>query len=209
MVAAATIAAELLPPLGVPREDHVVVLWDATWADYQRVLQMRGDKSAPRITYNRGVLQIMSPSRTHESIKSSIGRLVEVYCLEAGVEFSSYGSWTIADEELGRGVEPDECYVFGDVEHPARPDLAIEVVWTSGGVDKLRAYAGLGVREVWFWQRGQITPYVLRDDEYVAAPTSDVLPGIDLVQLAAFIDGRSTSVILRAYQQALVAARSG
>ena len=29
-----------------PVEDKIVVLHDATWADYQRLLEMRGDRSA-------------------------------------------------------------------------------------------------------------------------------------------------------------------
>lgn len=198
-------AAALCPPSEIPREDHFVVLRGATWADYQRLQQVRGNQSAPRITYVEGLLQIMSPSRTHESIKSVIGCLVEVFCLESAVEFSTYGSWTIEDEAVQRGVEPDECYVFGRVDEPVRPDLAIEVVWTSGGIDKLRVYRGLGVGEVWFWKRGVITPYVLREGEYEAALRSEVLPGIDLVQLASFVDRRTTSEAMRAYRAALAA----
>ena len=32
-----------------PREDHFVHLRGATWADYERVLAIRGDHWAPRI----------------------------------------------------------------------------------------------------------------------------------------------------------------
>jgi hypothetical protein len=31
---------------------------------------------------------------------------------------------------------------------PQVPDIAIEVVWTSGGIDKLEVYRGLDVPEV-------------------------------------------------------------
>ncbi|HEY3237803.1 MAG TPA: Uma2 family endonuclease, partial [Polyangiaceae bacterium] len=161
-----------------PVEDKIVLLRDATWADYQRHLEMRGDHSAPRFAYLEGVLEIMSPSFTHESIKSLIGSLVEVWCLEKGVEFTTCGSWTIEQKEQRRGVEPDECYVFGDVTDPQRPDLAIEVVWTSGGLDKLEIYRKLEVREVWFWRRGQLTVHSLRGESYVQVSTSAVLPGI-------------------------------
>lgn len=43
------------------------------------------------------------------------------------------------------------------------PDLAIEVIITSSGIDRLDLYQGLGVREVWFWQAGwahAICPYI-------------------------------------------------
>lgn len=198
-----------LEPASVPREDHYVVLRGATWADYQRMQQVRGDQSAPRIAFLQGALQIMSPSRTHESIKSLLGCLVETYCLEAGVEFDTYGSWTIEDEGLERGVEPDECYVFGGAAEPTRPDLAIEVVWTSGGINELEVYRGLGVREVWFWRRGVITPYVFREGQYQAVERSEVLPGIDLGELASFLDASSTSAAIRAYRAALAARPPG
>ena len=56
-----------------PREDHFVVIPNATWADYQRVLELRGDHSVPRVAYLEGVLQLMRPSRNHEALKSLIG----------------------------------------------------------------------------------------------------------------------------------------
>jgi hypothetical protein len=52
----------------------------------------------------------------------------------------------LEDKQVERGVEPDECYVLGDVAEPARPDLAIEVVWSSGGINELEIYRKLGVR---------------------------------------------------------------
>jgi len=183
--------------------DRILILDGCTWGDYQRLLEIRGDRSVPRITYLEGRLEMMTPSRPHESIKSLIGRLVEVWCLERGLEFSTYGSWTLEDKRSERGVEPDECYVFGEVEDPRRPDLAIEVVWTSGGIDKLAVYRKLGVGEVWFWQDGRLQPYRLVEDAYVPVDRSQVLEGIDLVELAGFLDRPTTSRAIREYRQAL------
>src|SRR5439155_18359503 len=123
--------------------------------------------------------------------------------LEHDVEFSTYGSWTLQDKALKSGAEPDECYVFGIVAEPQRPDLAIEVVWTSGGVSKLEIYRKLGVREVWYWRRGKIQPYVLHGERYEALDQSDVLPGIDLAELASFVDRPTASQAIRAYRAAL------
>ena len=191
----------------LPREDHFVVLSGVTWADYQRLLEVRGDRSAPRITYLEGRLEIMSPSRTHESIKSLIGRLIETYCLERDIEFSTFGSWTIEDKAVDRGAEPDECYVFSGAPDPTRPDLAIEVVWTSGGINKLDVYRALGVREVWYWRKGRITPFVLRAQAYEEVQTSEALPEIDLAELGSFLDRPTTSAAIRAYREALRARR--
>lgn len=189
-----------------PKEDHFVILRGVTWADYQRLLEVRGDRTAPRITYVEGRVEIMSPSRDHENLKSLIGRLVEVWCLERGVEFTAFGSWTVEDKDADRGVEPDECWVFGDEKAPERPELAIEVVWTSGGIDKLDVYRRLGVREVWYWRRAKLTPYVLRGELYEEVSESEALRGIDLALLATFLDRPTTSAAIRAYRAALRAA---
>jgi Uma2 family endonuclease len=188
-----------------PVEDKILVLSPVTWADYQRLLEIRGDHSAPRISYLEGAVEIKSPSRSHEAIKSLIGRLVEAWCLEKGVDFNAYGAWTLEDKALERGVEPDECYVFGNVREPERPDLAIEVVWTRGGLNKLEIYRKFDVREVWYWRRGRITVHALRGESYAEIPASEVLPGIDLVKLASFLDRPTTSQAIREYRACLQA----
>ena len=186
-----------------PVEDKIVVLRGLSWSDYQRQLELRGDRSLPRFAYLEGDLEIMTPSQPHESLTSRIGRLVEVWCLEKGIEFSPYGSWTLQDKETERGVEADECYVFGVEPEADRPHLAIEVVWTSGGLRKLDIYVKLGVREVWFWRKGRITIHVLSGDQYLEAAASSVLPGIDLVQLCTYLDRPTTSQAMREYRAAL------
>ena len=188
-----------------PNDDHVVLLHNAAWSDYQRVLELRGDRSVPRLAYLEGVLQLMSPSRDHEAIKSLIGRLVEVWCLEHNIEFSVFGSWTLESKQDERGVEPDECYIFGDPRGVQRPHLAIEVIWTSGGLDKREIYRKLGVAELWFWRRGRIVVYVLRDETYEESPHSQVLSGIDLVELIGFLDRPTASRAIREYRAALQA----
>jgi Uma2 family endonuclease len=190
-----------------PTEDHIVHLSGAAWEDYLRLLEIRGDHSAPRITYVEGTLEIMSPSRTHDEIKSYIGCLVEAWCLERGVEFTPYGSWTLKNKRYKRGAEPDECYVFGpEPKRKRRPDLAIEVIWTSGGLDKLDVYCKLGVREVWYFEGGRIRAYLLRGSDYEPAAVSEALPGIDLGELAGFLDRPTASQAIRDYRAALSAA---
>jgi Uma2 family endonuclease len=196
--------AELVDRGDEPREDHYVHLYGVTWADYLRLLQIRGDRSAPRITYVEGTLEIMSPSRTHDEIKSYIGRLVEAWCLERGIEFTPYGSWTLKNKRDERGAEADECYVFGpDPKCKRRPDVAIEVVWTSGGIDKLDVYRKLGVHEVWYWEDGRIHVHVLRGARYELVAQSETLPGIDLEQLVGFLDRPTVSRAIRDYRAAL------
>jgi Uma2 family endonuclease len=186
-----------------PVDDKIVVVRGLSWSDYQRLLEVRGEKSVPRYAYLEGELEIMTPSLPHESIKSRIGCLVEVWCMERGIDFSPCGSWTLENKAKESGIEPDECYVFGELGEPTRPDLAIEVVWTSGGVKKLDIYFKLGVREVWFWRRGRISVHALDAERYSELPASRVLPGIDLEQLVSFLDRPSASQAMREYRAAL------
>lgn len=182
--------------------DNIVRLHALHWADFTHLLAMRGEHSTPRLCYLNGEVEIMSPSRSHEAIKSLLGRLVEAYCLERDIPFRTLGSWTLESEPDERAIEPDECFIFGEADAD-RPQLAIEVTWTSGGLDKLEIYRKLDVAEVWFWQRGQLQSYVLCDQRYQPAEKSRVLPGIDLKQLNGFLDQPTTYHAIRAYRAAL------
>ncbi len=185
-------------------EDHIIQFAGVSWEDYERLLVMRGDHSAPRITYLEGRVEIMAPSRSHESIKSFIGRLVEVWCAAHDVEFTTVGAWTLKRRKEDAGAEADESYVFGpDPDEERYPDLVIEVVWTHGRIDKLDVYRKLGIREVWYWRDGALQPYALRGERYEPVDASEVLPGIDLAQLVSFLDRDTTSRAMREYRDAL------
>ena len=192
------------PPLPLA-PDSIVVLRGATWADYQRVLELKGESSVPRVAYLEGVLELMNPSQTHEAAKSMIGRLVEAWCIEKGVDITPYGSWTHESKESQRGVEPDECYVLGDNPAPERCDLAIEIIWTSGSVNKLEIYRKLRVREIWIWKRGAISVFKLVGEQYEAIAASELLAGIDLPELLEFIEIRPMTRAVREYRARLAA----
>jgi Uma2 family endonuclease len=202
MAQPAIVYPEQVPPPA--RSDEFVVLRPATWADYQRCLEIRGERSVPRLTYLEGVLELMTPSISHEAITSMIGRLVEAWCFENSVGITPYRSWTLESKETERGAEPDECYVLGDVAVPQRPDLAIEVIWTSGSVNKLEIYRKLQVQEVWIWRNRELQVYVLGADEtYAQVEHSKLLPGIDLAQLLTFVDTRPMTRAVNEYRAAL------
>ena len=185
--------------------DQIIVFHDVSWEDYERVLEMRGDKSAPRINYLEGELEIVSPSKDHEQIKSFIGFLLETWCIDRGIEVTPFGSWTLKGEKKDRGAEADECYVFG-TEPRDRPHLAIEVEWTGrGGIDKLRLYEKLGVDEVWIYRKGVISVYVLRGETFERSERSGVLPDLDRALLASMLDRDTLNQAVRDFRRALEA----
>jgi Uma2 family endonuclease len=141
------------------------------------------------MAYCEGTLELMSPSGRHEDRKKLIGRLIEMYAIERDVPLHGRGSQTFRREAKARGLEPDECYFVGSPPpgDDASPDIAIEVVISSGGIDKLDIYRGLGVREVWFWEKDRFQLRALGADGYVEITRSAIVPEIDFEQLATFV----------------------
>ena len=185
-----------IDPVIVARSvDQRVILHRVGWDEYETVLAIRGESSAVRIAYLEGALELMSPSRDHETLKTKLARLVEAYTEELGIELEGYGSWTLMRRDVERGAEPDECYSIGLAGEV--PDLAIEVIWTSGGLDKLEIYRRLGVREVWVWQHGEIAVFALRGDRYERIAGSELLPQVDLDVVRSLLDAPSQSAAVR------------
>jgi Uma2 family endonuclease len=187
----------------VPTADQRIVMSGVPWSHFEVMLALRGDRAGPRMAYLDGVLELMAPSKGHESKKSYIGCLVEMYALERDIELSPYGGWLLKDAPKEAGVEPDECYIIGADQTKERPDLAIEVIWTSGSIDKLEIYRRLGVREVWFWKADVLTVHVLAGDRYTQVERSAALPELDLALLCSFLDRNSATEAMRAFRDAL------
>jgi Uma2 family endonuclease len=191
-------------PLGewVPTADQRVVTYGVPWAHYEAQLALRGEGASPRIAYLEGAMELMSPSKEHERIKAFIGRLIEAYALERGVDLSPYGAWTLKAAPRQSGLEPDECYLVGDQTRDI-PDLAIEVIWTSGGIDKLEIYRRLGVGEVWVWKESAITVHVLRENRYEHTAQSGLFPDLDVNLLAGFLQQPTVLQAVTAFREAL------
>jgi Uma2 family endonuclease len=171
------------------RFTHTGVSWD----NFKAIQQGFADSPGIRLFYFAGELEILSTSPEHEIVKGNLGYLIEDYLLGQGVEFVATGSFSQEREAIA-SAQADESYCFG-AKKPV-PDLAIEVVFTSGGPDKLKRYAALGVAEVWFWQAESISVYCLQSGGYQQASESQFVQGIDLNRLAqcAAIESRSQSV---------------
>jgi Uma2 family endonuclease len=190
--------------------DHFVYLRGVSFREYEAVLAMRGESSVPRITYLEGLLELMTPSRYHETDKKRLARLLECWADEAGVKLEGIGSWTLKNSREERGAEPDECYMIDrvPVSDEDRPDIAIEVVWTSGGIDKLEVYRKLGVREVWFYERASLRFFTLRGGSYAELPRSELLPGADPELFVRCMAEPSQTDAVRALREVLRTSRT-
>ena len=191
----------LAPPERLQDPDQRVILNGIDWWQFETFLAIRGDRAGVRVTYLEGQLEIMSPSRSHEEPKKLIARLLEAYADENGLILQGYGSLTMRNAPKQCGLEPDECYAIGAPKES--PDLAVEVIWTHGGIEKLDVYRGLGVREVWIWKKDELTAYELRADRYVEISQSAVIPGLAPSFIARFLQYEIQTEAVRELRKAL------
>lgn len=197
-------AASLFPhqtPSGA--EEQRILLFNVPWSTYvvlRDSLDANGSSNI-RMTYLKGALELMSPSRKHEVDKKQIARFLELFCLERNIRLFAYGSTTLRKEEKERGLEADECYCRG--EDREIPDIALEVIVTHGAIDKLEVYRGLGVREVWLFESGAFKILALRASGYELVPSSEVFPEVPLERIAHFATEGDQPDALRAFRDEL------
>jgi Uma2 family endonuclease len=190
------------------RIDERVVLGNVPWDVYQGLQAAKGEGSALRAHYLHGQLELMSPSDDHEWIKTLIGLLLFAWSEIAEVDLNGFGSWTVERKGAERAAEADQCYILGN-RRKRRPDIAIEVEWTPGGLDKLEVWRGLRVPEVWLWRRGKIEVYTLTRGRYVRVAHSGLLPNLDLTLATKFIRKGPQRETIRRYREALSASEIG
>jgi Uma2 family endonuclease len=201
MASAAPAAPSPPPEYGDP--DQRVILDGLDWWQFETMIAIRGDRAGVRLTYLEGQLEIMSPSRSHEIKNKTFARLLESYADEMGLVLEGYGSMTMRKAVARRGIEPDESYAIGASKET--PDLALEVIWTHGGLDKLEVYRELGVREVWIWENDRLHLHALRGDRYAEIARSELLPKLDTALLERCLMCPTQTEAVRAFRAALKA----
>ncbi len=186
------------------------MLYGVSWETYV-ALRDAPENDHVRMTYDRGELEMMSPSKPHEQFARLLDWLIHVWVEELDLDIVSCGTMTCRREDLEQGFEPDNCYY---VEHEARmrakeelnlskdppPDLAIEIEVRSGGERKLRLYEAFGVPEAWRYDGKTIQVYHLGSDGlYTSQSSSRAFPGFPLAEAQ-----RALSQIGTASETALV-----
>lgn len=190
----------------VPTQKPAPLLFAAlTWREFKAVEQLL-DRPGYRLSFLDGTLEIRQmPGEPHETVKKRIAALLELYLLTAGFDFTPTGSMTLENEATGVKREADESYKLAPAK--SRPDLAIEVVFTSGGINKLEAYKRLKISEVWFWEDGVLEIYHLRSENeqlrYEKITNSEAVPGIDLELLLRCVNMANHVDAIRTFQQAI------
>jgi Uma2 family endonuclease len=185
--------------------DQVVHLRNVTWADYERIEATRGESAIPRLTYCDGVLELVSPGHPHEYDKTTLARLFEAYAEHLNIWAEGVGSWTIKSKRKKRAAEADECYVFDKRSDSVEcPELVIEVIYHSGGLNKLAVWHRLGAKEVWIWTRERKLQIFARGPkQFVPAKRSALVPRVDTDLLVRCMAKPTQLDALRALRRAL------
>lgn len=193
---------QILEQAKLPKPEAKITLYGVTWKEYDTLVSLFMDRfPGLRMTFLEGTLEIMGTSSEHERLKTIIARLLEMYAVEKRITLNGYGNTTFRKEAHQRGLEPDECYCLGELKEV--PDIAIEIALTSGGVDKLSVYQGLGVIEVWFWRNNQFILYRLQQGEYQKIDRSEFLSSLDFNLLSKFVSYDNQTEAVIAYRDAL------
>ena len=175
-----------MPTIKIPSTQRFI-LENVSWGRYTRLLRALEDRHL-RMTYDRGVLEIMTLSFEHESTSRFLGRLVVVLTEEFDLALAPGGSTTMRRKRKMKGLEPDDCYWIAhepavrgkkviDLRTDPPPDLTIEVDVTRSSLNRMAIYAKLRVPEVWRHNDEGLTFNVLNAaGEYGSAAASTMFP---------------------------------
>ena len=191
--------ATIAPPI----KESPLLFEGLTWREFKAVEQLLNCPGY-RLSFLDGILEIkLMPGEPHETVKKRIAGLLELYLLMAGFDFTPTGSMTLESETGKVKREADESYKLA----PDRrlPDLAIEIVFSSGGINKLEAYKRLKIPELWFWEDGLLEVYHLRGEgdglHYEKISSSEEVQGIDLDLLGRCINMVNHVDAIKTFQQ--------
>ncbi|MEA5503284.1 Uma2 family endonuclease [Halotia wernerae UHCC 0503] len=175
-----------MPVLEQPTEEKLVTVRGVSWEQFQIIEAQLESNRSVRLTYLAGVMEIMSPvGDKHEYVKTTLGYLLEAYMKELGIRFYGRGGFTLEEPGYASGT-PDESYCIGS--NKETPDIVIEVIVTSGTINRKELYKPRRVPEVWFWQSNQIKIFRLTEQgEYELLDRSGFFPDLDPALLLRYL----------------------
>lgn len=180
-----------------PIGENRVILRGLDWTAYQTILHALPHTRAARLTYDRGVLEIVVPLEKHEFSIRLIELFLRIVLRAEGLKIRSMGSTTLDREDLDRGAEPDSSYYIQnqskvkgreiDLSQDPPPDLIVEVDITHTDIDKNLLYASMGVLEFWRFNGKVWQIFQLVDRGYQEVTHSPMLPKIEKEDLYQFL----------------------
>lgn len=188
--------------------DEPLLFPDLTWEQF-KLMEHWLDVPGVRLSFLNGTLEIRRmPEKKHETVKQRLSTLLDAFLEFEDIDHTPTGSMTLENELENVRREADLSYELTDNPETRAlniPDLAIEIVVTSGGLNKLAAYQKLQIPEVWFWQNDRIAIHFLKDDRsgYDLRLQSCVLPTLDLDLLHECLTIENHPLAIKTFKQQL------
>lgn len=194
--------ATVARPFSIVSDEHAV-LSNVSWDTYERLLADDEERNLPRMTYDQGVLELVTPSKPHDASARTIARFVDIASAILEVPIQSVGSTTFKRRDLERGFEADESFYIQnearvrhlrdvDLAVDPPPDLVLEMEMSRSALNKLRLFASMGIPEVWRCDGDQVTFFILSGETYQEATHSLALPPVSSVILTQFLQSSRT-----------------
>ncbi|MDZ8083002.1 MAG: Uma2 family endonuclease [Nostoc sp. DcaGUA01] len=178
-----------------------VTIPNITWEEFESILQELGEKRTTRIAYSQGNLEIMAPLPEDEIPKDLISDIVKILLKAKNIRYQPFGSTTFKKQGIA-GVEPDACFYIQNYQRmigrrrlqpdDPPPDLAIETDVTSKTT--LDAYEAIAVSELWVYDSGSLSIYLLKDGKYIKSDTSPNFEDIAITEIIPAAVERSWQV---------------
>ena len=196
--------------------DEPLLFPDLTWEQF-KLMENWLDVPGIRLSFLNGTLEIRRmPGKKHETVKQRLSTLLDAFLEFEDIDHTPIGSMTLENELENVRREADLSYELvgnPDTRTLNIPDLAIEtnsryaieIVVTSGGLNKLVAYQKLQIPEVWFWQNDRISLHFLKDDRsgYEPILQSRVLPTLNLDLLHECLAIENHPLAIKTFKQKL------
>ena len=178
--------------------DDCVVLPRVSWETYERLLADDEGRRVPRMTYDRGVLELVTPSKPHDMDGATITRIVDIVSAIFGIPVQSTSSTTYRSPDLERGFEADASFYIqnearvrgrreADLQVDPPPDLVLEMEMSRSAVNMLELFAAMGVPEVWRCDGNRVSMFILDQGRYRETRASLALPELTCEVLTHFL----------------------
>jgi Uma2 family endonuclease len=191
-----------------------VIFPDQTWEDYEKLLDLRSQKTYPKIYFNskNHEIRLMSPLPSHGKRIDLLSDLVKIILRRQGKDWECFDPITLKMPGEA-GIEPDTCFyidhrqaILGkeriDLTVDPPPDLALEVDFTS--FTDLEAYRFLKIPELWIYRREELKIYLFTEDTYQESENSRIFPDTNIKKLLPYCVelgwNQGSSVALRRFE---------
>ncbi|MGH2617984.1 MAG: Uma2 family endonuclease, partial [Thermomicrobiales bacterium] len=157
----------------------------------------------PRMTYDQGVLELVTPSMPHDEDARTITRFIDIVTATLGIPIRSVGSTTFRRQDLERGFEPDASFYIQSeqrirgqrqvnlsVDPP--PDLVLVTEMSRSAINKLALFASFGISEVWRCDGERVTILIRHGETYRESSASRALPILTSEVLTRFLTDSRT-----------------